>query len=290
VTEWIEKASVLIEALPYIQKFAGKTVVIKYGGSAMNGAFQDVVLDIVWLRHVGIRPVVVHGGGKEITAMLDRLGMEAQFVDGLRVTDPDTMEVVEMVLAGKINSRLVSAFNVHNGSAIGLSGVDADLIRVRKREHGRRDIGLVGDVVAINTKLLHTLLDGGFIPVIAPIGVDERGQHYNVNADAAAGAIAGALQAEKLVLLTDVPGITRTTAAGREVISTISASGIARLMEEKIITGGMVPKVEACLAALRAGAKHVHIINGEQPHALLLEVFTDEGIGTMVVGEEQGDA
>jgi len=284
MTEWTAKASVLIEALPYIQRFAGKTVVIKYGGSAMSAAFDDVILDIIWLKQIGIRPVVVHGGGKEITAMLDRLGIAARFVDGLRVTDEQTMEVVEMVLVGKINKRLVSAINSREGTAIGLSGVDANLIRAKKRQHPSGDLGQVGDVVRVDSKLLTTLLDGGFIPVVAPVGVDGGGVHYNVNADSAAGAIAGALKAEKLVLLTDVPGIMREGDHGREVVSRITASEIRHLIKVGQISGGMVPKVEACLTALAAGAKHVHIINGEESHALLLEVFTDQGIGTMVLG------
>ncbi|MBX6394581.1 MAG: acetylglutamate kinase [Alicyclobacillaceae bacterium] len=279
------KAAVLVEALPYIQRFAGKTFVIKYGGSAMGDRFTDVILDILWLKQVGIRPVVVHGGGKEITAMLERLGHQARFVEGLRVTDETVMEVVEMVLSGRVNPRLVAAFNRRGGEAVGLSGVDGNLLRVVKKRHPAGDIGFVGEVVRVNTELLEGLLDRHMIPVIAPIGVDEDGRRYNVNADEAAGAIAGALRAEKLFLITDVPGIMRKGPEGLEVVSRITAGEIRRMVETGEIYGGMIPKVQACLSALAAGAKHVHIINGEDPHALLLEVFTDQGIGTMVLPE-----
>lgn len=282
------KAAVLVEALPYIQRFAGKIFVIKYGGSAMGGRLTDVILDIIWLKQVGIRPVVVHGGGKEITAMLEKLGLPARFVDGLRVTDEAAMDVVEMVLAGRVNPRLVAAFNRRDGGAVGLSGVDGGLLRVVKKHHPAGDIGYVGEVVDVNTELLETLLDKRLIPVIAPIGVDEEGRRYNVNADEAAGAVAGALKAEKLFLITDVPGILREGPSGSEVISRITAEEIRRLVASGEIRGGMIPKVQACLAALAAGAKHVHIINGEDPHALLLEVFTDRGIGTMVLPENGG--
>jgi acetylglutamate kinase len=284
LTELREKANTLIEALPYIQRFSGKIVVIKYGGSAMGGPFEQVILDMVWLSHVGIKPVVVHGGGKEISAILNRLGIEARFLDGFRVTDPETMDVVEMVLAGKINKRIVSMFGKHGVKAVGLSGVDAGTLQVKKKVHPQGDLGQVGEVLRVETGLLTSLLDAGFIPVVAPIGVDEDGARYNVNADSAAGAIAGALGAEKLVLLTDVPGIMRETEHGKEVISQITAGEIRELVKDGTIYGGMVPKVEACLGALASGAKHVHIVNGEEPHALLLEVFTDQGIGTMVLG------
>lgn len=283
-----EKAAVLIEALPYIQRFAGKIFVIKYGGSAMGERFTDVILDIIWLKQVGIRPVVVHGGGKEITAMLERLGHRARFVEGLRVTDEAVMEVVEMVLSGAVNPRLVAAFNQRDGGAVGLSGVDGMLLEVAKKHHPAGDIGYVGEVVHVNTALIEGLLDRHLIPVIAPVGVDREGRRYNVNADEAAGAVAGALGAEKLFLITDVPGIVRRGPKGSEVVSKITAEEIRQLVEGGEIYGGMIPKVKACLTALEAGAKHVHIINGEDPHALLLEVFTDRGIGTMVLPAEEG--
>ncbi|BCJ87899.1 acetylglutamate kinase [Effusibacillus dendaii] len=279
--EWAEKASVLIEALPYIQRFAGKTMVIKYGGSAMGGPFEQVILDIIWLKQAGIRPVVVHGGGKEISSFLQRLQVESRFVDGLRVTDGETMNAVEMVLGGSINKRIAATFYKNGAAAVGLTGVDGGLLKVRQK---RQDLGQVGEVVSVNHDFLDQLLNAGVVPVIAPIGVDENGVRYNVNADSAAGAIAGALHAEKLVLLTDVPGIMRDTANGKQILNQVTPKQIQQLIEEGQITGGMVPKVEACLQALQAGAKHVHILNGEEPHALLLEVFTDKGIGTMVIG------
>lgn len=281
---WAEKASVLIEALPYIQRFAGKTMVIKYGGSAMGGPFEQVILDIIWLKQAGIRPVVVHGGGKEITSMLNQLGIESRFADGYRITDAETMNIVEMVLGGSINKRIVSSFQKNGTSAAGLTGVDGGLLEVRPK---CEELGLVGDIVRVDPFLLEKLLDSGVIPVIAPIGIDQKGTRFNINADSAAGAIAGALQAEKLVLLTDVPGIMQDTPTGNQVLTRITPDEIYQLMETKQITDGMVPKVEACMTALSAGAKHVHILNGEEPHALLLEVFTDQGIGTMVMGGER---
>lgn len=284
MTEWAEKASILIEALPYIQKFSGKTMVIKYGGSAMGGRFEQVILDIIWLKQAGIRPVVVHGGGKEISNLLSRLGIESQFVNGFRVTDGETMNVVEMVLGGSINKRIVATFQKHGISAVGLTGVDGGLLKVRQKNE---ELGRVGEVTEVNAYLLEQLLDSGVVPVLAPIGIDEQGVRYNINADSAAGAIAGALQAEKLVLLTDVPGIMLDTTTGKRVLNQITPGGIQHLLKEGQITGGMVPKVQACLQALDAGAKHVHILNGEEPHALLLEVFTDQGIGTMVIGGEE---
>jgi acetylglutamate kinase len=283
-----DKAHVLIEALPYIQKFAGKIVVIKYGGSTIQkeGAEVDpVILDIIWLKQVGLLPVVIHGGGKAITSMLNKLGHQAQWVDGLRVTDDTTMEVVEMVLGGAVNQQLVAAFGANGCPAVGLTGVDGNLLQVRKKNHPAGDLGWVGEVKAVKADAIHALLTAGFIPVIAPLGVDEDGHRYNVNADSAAGAIAGALGAEKLILLTDVPGIMRETATGKEVLSEVTPTQIAELIENGTIRGGMVPKVEACLEALRQGAKHVHILDGGQRHALLLEVFTDRGIGTLVRGE-----
>lgn len=286
MTEWTEKASVLIEALPYIQKFTGKTMVIKYGGSAMGGPFEQVILDIIWLKQAGIRPVVIHGGGKEISGLLSRLGIESQFINGFRVTDEETMQVVEMVLGGSINKRIVATFQKHGIHAVGLTGVDSGLLQVRQKQ---AELGLVGEVVKVNAFLLEQLLDSGVVPILAPIGIDEQGRRFNVNADSAAGAIAGALHAEKLVLLTDVPGILQDTPNGKQVLNQITPEGIQQLLEAGQITGGMVPKVQACLQALEAGAKHVHILNGEEPHALLLEVFTDQGIGTMVIGGERNE-
>jgi acetylglutamate kinase len=282
-----DKAQILIEALPYIQKFAGKVVVVKYGGSTIQpdadrSEIDPVILDIIWLKQVGLLPVVVHGGGKAITKMLNRLGHQAQFVDGLRVTDETTMEVVEMVLGGQVNKQLVASFGAAGCSAVGLTGVDANLLQVRKKHHAGGDLGLVGEVARVQPDVLLNLLAGGFIPVIAPIGVDENGTRYNVNADSAAGAIAGALNAEKLILLTDVPGIMKNGA----VLSEVTAAQISDLIADGTVSGGMVPKVEACLEALSYGARHVHILNGNERHALLLEVFTKKGIGTLVRGGE----
>ncbi|HEU4965000.1 MAG TPA: acetylglutamate kinase [Bacilli bacterium] len=285
-----DKAHVLIEALPYIQKFAGKIIVIKYGGSTItpdSGAVDPVILDIIWMKRVGLQPVIVHGGGKAISHLLERLGHQARFLDGLRVTDETTMEVVEMVLGGQVNKQLVSSFTANGCAAAGLTGVDGGTLQVSRKQHPDGDIGLVGEVQAVDTTLVHTLLQGGFIPVIAPVGLDEHGVRYNVNADSAAGAIAGALGAEKLILLTDVPGIMQETAEGRKVLSQVTPAQIADLIEDGTIRGGMVPKVEACLNALDQGARHVHILNGKQKHALLLEVFTDRGIGTLVRGENE---
>lgn len=284
-----DKAQVLIEALPYIQKFTGKIVVVKYGGSTIKpdqGEIDPVILDIIWLKQVGILPVVVHGGGKAITRLLERLGHPAQFIDGLRVTDDQTMEVVEMVLGGQVNKQLVAAFGTGGCPAVGLTGVDGNLLQVTRKQHKAGDLGLVGEVKTVNTTAIHALLQGGFIPVIAPIGVDEAGVRYNVNADSAAGAIAGALGAEKLILLTDVPGIMQDTPQGRQLISQVTPTQIGELIDNGTISGGMVPKVEACLEAIRQGARHVHILNGNERHALLLEVFTDRGIGTLVRGGE----
>jgi acetylglutamate kinase len=285
-----DKARVLIEALPYIQKFTGKVVVIKYGGSTIGldgDPIDSVILDIIWLKQVGLQPVIVHGGGKAISNLLQRLDHPSQFVGGLRVTDNQTMEVVEMVLGGHINKQLVAAFGANGCPAVGVTGVDGSLLRVKKKQHPGGDLGLVGEVEKVNVGMIQTLLQGGFIPVIAPIGVDEKGTRYNINADSAAGAIAGALGAEKLIVLTDVPGIMRETPSGRQVISEITPKEIAELISQGIISGGMVPKVEACLEALSQGAQHVHILNGNDRHALLLEVFTDKGIGTLVRGGER---
>ncbi|PWK09575.1 acetylglutamate kinase [Tumebacillus permanentifrigoris] len=282
-----DKAQILIEALPYIQKFSGKIVVVKYGGSTISAeadrdGIDPVILDIIWLKQVGLLPVVVHGGGKAITKLLNRLGHQAQFVDGLRVTDEPTMEVVEMVLGGQVNKQLVAAFGAAGCAAVGLTGVDGNLLQVQKKHHASGDLGLVGEVTNVQTEVLQALLASGFIPVIAPIGVDEAGTRYNVNADSAAGAIAGALQAEKLILLTDVPGILKNGV----VLSEVTAAQIDDLIADGTVSGGMVPKVEACLEALRYGARHVHILNGNERHALLLEVFTKNGIGTLVQGGE----
>lgn len=288
-----EKAAILADVLPWIQRWQGKVVVIKHGGSTMEegAAAGGVLRDIVMLRAMGVRPVVVHGGGKTITAWLERLGLPARFVDGLRVTDAETMTVVEMVLAGQVNKALVAGLNrLDGGCAIGLSGFDGALLTARQRRSPAGDLGHVGEIVGVRSELLERLLAEGFIPVIAPVAADERGVHYNVNADDAAAAVAGALRAEKLVFLTDVPGV--MVDADRdgtpEPVSRIDAATAHQFIARGEIRGGMVPKVEAGLRALAAGVGSVHIIDGRRPHALLVELFTSEGVGTMVVGGERG--
>jgi len=277
----IQKAEVLMEALPYIRGFFGKSIVVKYGGSVFRdeGLKHELAKDLVLMKYIGMNPVLVHGGGPEIDKLLDRLGRKAQFVEGMRVTDAETMEVVEMVLVGKINKEIVSLINHHGGKAVGLCGKDADLIRARKLE-GVQDVGQVGEVIGINTRVIEILDQDRFIPVIAPVGVGEAGESYNINADVAAGKLAAALGAEKLVYLTDVDGI--LDEAGR-LVSTLSCAQAEELIQQGVIIRGMLPKVRACLAALRAGVPKAHIINGRVPHALLLELFTDKGIGTQIV-------
>jgi len=281
------RAEVLLEALPYIREFRGKTIVIKYGGAAMERADlkEAFALDVVLLQLIGFKPVIVHGGGPQIGAMMKRLGKEPRFVGGMRVTDEETIEIVEMVLVGKINKEIVGLINHHGGKAVGVSGKDAGLLRARRRPHrlpsGEEvDIGLVGEVEAVNTECIRLLDDNGFIPVIAPVGVGAAGETYNINADLVAGEIAAALGAEKLVHLTDVQGI-----LGRDgtLVSTLSRKEAERLMGAGVIDGGMLPKVESSLRALEGGTAKAHIIDGRVPHAILLELFTHEGIGTEIV-------
>lgn len=283
----------LIEALPYMQKFYGKTIVIKYGGNAMvnNELKHSVIKDIILMKYVGMKPVVVHGGGPEITGMLKQLGKQSTFVSGLRVTDEETVSVAEMVLVGKINTEIVSLLNHHGAKAVGLSGKDAELIIAKKHlarvhEDGQVkevDIGYVGDIERINVDILTTLLNSDYIPVIAPIGVSIANESYNINADYVAGEVAGALGAEKLLLLTDTEGIYRDYHDKSTFISTLDFAEAQQMIKTKAIDGGMIPKVESCIRALAGGAVKTHIIDGRQPHSLLLEVFTAEGIGTEVV-------
>lgn len=289
----VEKAAVLVEALPYMQKFAGKTIVIKYGGNAMvNEELKNsVIKDIILMKCVGMRPVVVHGGGPEITGLLKRMGKQSEFVSGLRVTDAETVAVAEMVLVGKINTEIVSLLNHHGAKAVGLSGKDADLIQARKHlakvhENGEVrevDIGFVGDVERVNTDILTTLLERDYIPVIAPIGGGAANESYNINADYVAGEVAGALKAEKLLLLTDVEGIYRDYHDKSTFISTLTYDEAQTMIRDGSIDGGMIPKVDACIRALAGGAMKTHIIDGRLSHSLLLEVFTPEGIGTEVI-------
>ncbi len=286
-----EKAKILIEALPYIKTFYGKTFVVKYGGHAMQEGElrQAVILDIVLLRYIGVRPVVVHGGGPEITAMLKRVGKETEFVQGLRVTDAETMAIAQMVLIGKINHDLVAEINCQGGKAVGLSGKDGSLVVARKYQAksdgngGPVDLGYVGEVEAVNPQLVVNLADQGYIPVIAPVAVGSDGQSYNINADTVAGELAAALQAEKLIMLTDVEGILTNPRDVKTLLSTLQVSQAAMLIRDGQIDGGMIPKVEACARALERGVGRTHIIDGRQLHSLLLEIFTDRGIGTMVV-------
>ncbi len=287
IPELVQRAEVLIEALPYIRAFQGKTLVIKYGGAAMEQVDlkEQFAKDVLLLRLVGIRPVIVHGGGPQIGALMKRLGKEPKFVGGMRVTDQETVEIVEMVLVGKINKEIVGLINLHGGRAVGLSGKDASLLRARKRLHkmpdgSLADIGLVGEVEAVNPEPIRLLEEGGFIPVIAPVGVGAGGETYNINADLVAGDVAAALFAEKLIHLTDVTGINGEN--GR-LVSTLTKREAERLIKAGVIDGGMLPKVESSLRALTGGAQKAHIIDGRVPHAILLEVLTKAGIGTEIV-------
>ena len=279
----VDKAKVLIEALPYMRRFVGKTVVIKYGGNAMveNQLRSSFAVDVVLLKFIGVRPVIVHGGGPQIGATLERLGKKSRFVDGRRVTDDETMEVVEMVLGGTLNREIVELVNQGGGRAVGLTGSDGAMLRVRKRQPGGVDIGRVGEVIDVDSRVVTAVADAGFIPVVAPIGADHDGLTYNVNADEAAGALACALGAEKLMLLTDVEGVKDATG---EVQSQLTASTARKLMDEGVIRDGMIPKVECCLDALLGGVSRTHVIDGRVLHAVLLEIFTDDaGVGTLIV-------
>ncbi|MDR2648975.1 MAG: acetylglutamate kinase [Clostridiales bacterium] len=282
--EYIEKAKVLVEALPYIKEFSGITVVIKYGGSALANQEikESLIKDVALMKFVGLRPVVVHGGGAEINAMLKRMRIESRFEDGLRVTDEQIMEVVEMVLTGKLNKEITTDLSLHGILAAGISGKDGRSIQVGKYMPNGSDIGLVGAIKNIDTTLIRALMNNDFVPVVSPVGVDENGVGYNVNADMAAVAIAGALNAEKLVFLTDVEGILRDRADTSSVYSRVKAERLPQMIEEGIITGGMIPKVKSCMAAVNAGVQHVHILDGRVEHCLLMEIFTKEGIGTMI--------
>jgi len=288
--EAVDKAAVLVEALPYIRRFTGKTVVIKYGGAAMAaaGLKAAVMQDVAIMKFVGINPVVVHGGGPEISAMVKRAGKVPQFVDGLRVTDAETMEIAQMVLVGKTNREIVAALNAEGARAIGLSGQDGRLTTAVKRHHVKAngetvDLGFVGDVAKIDARILVDLTHAGYIPVVAPVGADERGQPYNINADTVAGELAAALGADKLVLLTDVEGVRADKNDPNSLVTELRRGTVEEWMRSNQLEGGMIPKVEACLRAIDGGVAQVHIIDGRVPHALLLEVFTDRGIGTMVL-------
>lgn len=288
----MERADILLEALPYIQRFFNKTVVIKYGGHAMvdEELKKMFAMDVVMMKYIGINPVVVHGGGPQIGTTLKKFGKESRFVQGMRVTDEETMSIVEMVLVGQVNKEIVGLINHHGGKAVGLSGKDGNLIRAEKyylsEERAKDtppeiiDIGLVGRVREINAKLISSLTAEGFIPVIAPTGAGEKGETYNINADIVAGEVAAALQAEKMVLLTDVPGVLDQKGA---LVNTMTNRDALVFIEDGTISGGMYPKVKCCLKALKGGVRKAHIVDGRLKHAVLLEMFTDRGIGTEIV-------
>lgn len=277
------RVRILSEALPFIQQFAGRTVVVKYGGAAMKDSnLKDkVIRDIIFLSCVGVRPVVVHGGGPEINSWLDKLGIEPQFKDGLRVTDAPTMDVVEMVLVGRVNKELVSLINQEGGLAVGLCGKDGNLIQARPV--GQEGIGFVGEVAQINPGLVESLVENGYVPVISSVAADETGQAHNINADTVAGEIAAALGAEKLILLTDTPGILEDYQDPSTLLTKLDIQQARGLISAGIVGGGMIPKVNCCVRSLAQGVKAAHIIDGRIPHALLLEIFTNEGIGSMIV-------
>jgi acetylglutamate kinase len=279
-----EKAAILVEALPYIRRFAGKIVVVKYGGNALAGASEDDALavfaqDIVLMHSVGMRPVVVHGGGPQISDLMARLGKVPEFRDGLRVTDQETVDIARMVLRGQVNPRLVSAINVHGPLAVGVSGEDAGLITAQARNP---DLGFVGDVTSVNPTILVRLLAQNLVPVVATIGSDALGQAYNINADTVAAAVAEALEAEKIVYLTDVEGLRGDVGDPDSLIRRTTVTELEQLIAEGTLTGGMIPKVRACIDAVRSGVRSAHILDGRVPHVLLLEIFTDSGIGTMI--------
>jgi len=291
LAQGLDKAAVLAEALPYIRKFSGKTVVIKYGGAAMAAAdLKDAVMqDIALMKYVGMNPIVVHGGGPEVSSMSKRLGLESRFVDGLRVTDAATMEIAQMVLIGKTNLEIVTHLGRHGAKAVGLSGHDGGLIKAVKHLHqsvktGETvDLGFVGDIADIDVGVLESLTQAGFVPVISPIGIGPGGESYNINADTVAGEVAAALKAEKLVLLTDVEGVRADKDDPASLLTRVTAEEIRGWMAHGKIEGGMIPKLQCCLTALEAGVNRVHIIDGRVRHSLLLEIFTDKGSGTMVI-------
>ena len=280
---------VLIEALPYIKKFHNKKILIKYGGHAMidDDAMSSTARDTVLLKYVGMKPLIVHGGGPEISRSMDKLGKEPKFIKGLRVTDEETMEIIEMVLVGKISTDIVSELIKHDGDAISVSGKDSSLIYAHKKEASKIDeeivdLGLVGEVDKVNTKLLDMFLDNDYIPVISPVGIADDGTSLNLNADTAAGEVASAVDAEKLIILTDVPGVLKDPSDPSTLIQKIRISEVPELIEKGIITGGMIPKIETCVKAIENGVKSCHIIDGRKPHSMLFEIFTTNGIGTMI--------
>lgn len=280
----IEKANVLIEALPYIRRFAGSTVVVKYGGSAMvdDEIKLSVIQDIAMMKRIGMRPVVVHGGGNAITDLLERLGKKSQFIDGLRVTDSETAQIAEMVLSGSISKELVQCLQAQGIPAVGINGKDGDTLVAKKKLTDGKDLGYVGEVVKVNTGLLDSLMANDFVPVVAPVGTDFAGNTYNINADYAASAIAGALNAQKLVFLTDVEGILKDKDDPSSILRQLTLVEAENYIGDGTISGGMIPKAQCCMDGIRQGVQSVHILDGRLPHALLLEIFTNEGVGTMM--------
>ena len=283
----VQIAQVLVEALPYIRRFAGRTVVVKYGGNALAGTSDHDALelfaeDIVLMHTVGIRPVVVHGGGPQINEMLSKLNIASTFSQGLRVTDAETMQVVQMVLNGQVNPQIVSAINAHGNVAVGVSGVDGRTLQVRARN---KALGFVGDIDKVRPHVIQGLLDDGFVPVLSTIGVDKDGQSFNINADTAAGAVAEALGAEKIIYLTDIAGLRRDIDDAASLIQRTTVSELQELISSGVISGGMIPKVDSCIQAVRGGVKSAHILDGRVAHVLLLELFTDHGAGTMITGD-----
>lgn len=281
-----QKASVLSQALPYIQKYNGKTIVIKYGGNAMiNEKLKDsVIKDIVLMSCVGIKVVVVHGGGPEINEFLSKIGKKSQFINGLRMTDEETIDVVQMVLAGKVNKDIVSLIDKNGGKSVGLCGIDADLLKAKKIFPGGLDLGYVGEVLEVNPYIIENCLSGGYIPVISTValGIDD-GKVYNINADSAASKISTTLKAEKFILITDVPGVLSDPNDEDSLLSELDINDVEKLIKGHVITGGMIPKVQCCVDAVKGGVKRTHIIDGRVEHSLLLEIFSNEGIGTMIL-------
>jgi len=277
----VEKAEVLVEALPYMRRLLGKTVVVKFGGHAMvdPSIGASFAVDVVLLKHIGLKPVIVHGGGPQIAATLKRLGKESSFVEGLRVTDAETMDVVEMVLGGKVNREIVESVQRAGGRSVGLTGSDGALLRVRKKTVNGQDIGRVGEILSVDPRVIVSVAESGFIPIVAPIGVDDEGLTYNVNADEAAGGLAEALEAEKLMLLTDVEGVLDSEG---KLLSQLTLEQAQKYIDEGTITQGMIPKVNCCMSALENGVSRAHIVDGRVLHAVLLEIFTDDaGVGTL---------
>jgi acetylglutamate kinase len=286
--KYLDKAAVLVEALPYIQRFNRKIIVVKYGGSAMidEELKKSVIQDVVLLKLVGFKPIIVHGGGKEISHWVEKVGMEPRFVDGLRVTDEDTMEVAEMVL-NKVNKELVSMVESLGVRAIGISGKDGGLLKVDKKLSNGRDIGYVGEIREVNSEILYDLLENDFLPIVCPIGIDDEFHSYNINADDAASAIAESLKAEKLAFLSDIEGVYYDKDDPESLISELSVDEANDLIEEKHVDGGMIPKLQNCINAIRNGVSRVHILDGRTPHCLLLEIYTNKGIGTAIRDNEE---